>query len=60
MLDYIPTDTFILEIVYEHNSNVFLENKEQLVLHVLNVCLYTQLPRMQSTCTVLYCDLWPV
>jgi hypothetical protein len=28
VLDYIPTDTFILEIVYEHNVNVLLEYKE--------------------------------
>jgi hypothetical protein len=25
VLDSIPTDTFILEIVYEHNGNILLE-----------------------------------
>jgi hypothetical protein len=29
VLDCIPTDTFILVIVYEHNGNVLLEYKEQ-------------------------------
>jgi hypothetical protein len=28
VLDYIPKDTFILVIVYEHNGNVLLEYKE--------------------------------
>jgi hypothetical protein len=28
LLDYIPTDTFILVIVYEHNGNVLLEYKD--------------------------------
>jgi hypothetical protein len=28
VLDYIPTDTFILVIVYEHNENALLEYKD--------------------------------
>jgi hypothetical protein len=31
VLDYIPTYTIILVIVYEHNGNVLLECKEHLV-----------------------------
>jgi hypothetical protein len=40
VLDYIPTDTFILVIVYEHNGNALLEYKDHFtVLFVFYITL---------------------
>jgi hypothetical protein len=68
----LPYNVQLFRIRYEQdmkcNCNVTLRRagitivsvEKPRVLHILSVCLWPWLSRIQSACSVFYCHLWPV